>query len=179
MTRKSSIKKHSALRLVWRRWILPLLGAVILIAFLNAGLGFWALKRIERKAGTPIRGIFLPHLLQPSFTLRNAKLVWQGRFEVLSGVIRVRYNPLSVVGGGKFRIQVTGSDLDVRFLKETTFSGLHPSEIQIERITADLAFLRGKPPEIFSLEIHSPELEFHFSEKSRNSFKAMNLRTEN
>ena len=179
MTRKSSIKKHSALRLGWGRWILTLLWAVILIAFLNAGLGFWALKRIERKAGTPIHGDFFPNLFEPAFTLRNAKLVWRDRFEVLSGVIRVRYNPLSVVRGRKFRVQVTGSDLDVRLLKEMTFSGLHPSEVQIERITADLAFLRGKTPEIFSLEIHSPELEFHFSEKNRNSFKAMNQRTEN
>ena len=179
MTRKSSIKKHSTLRLVWGRWILTLLWAVVLIAFLNVGLGFWALKRIERKAGTAIHGDFLPDLFEPAFTLRNAKLVWQDRFEVLSGVVRVRYNPLSIVRVVKFRFQVTGSDLDVRFLKEATFSGLHPSKVQIEHITADLAFLRGKTPEIFSLEIHSPELDFHFSEKNRNSFKTMNQRTEN
>ena len=156
------------------RWLLFLLWGIALIGMMNAGTGYWALKRLERKAGAPIRGTFLPHLFQPVFDLKNARVSWQDRFEVLSGTVRVRYNPLSVLVRRRFRIQVDGSDLEVRVLKALSFSGGR-SQMKIDSLAADFAISSGKTPEIFRLEIHSPEMKFHFAEKDGNSIKAAKL----
>lgn len=160
------------------RWLLALAWGLALIGILNAGTGFWALKRLEKKAGAPIRGTFLPHLFQPVFTLKNARLSWQNRFEILSGSVRVQYDPVSVLVSRKFRIQVAGSDLEVRFLKELVFSGGR-SQVKIDMLAADFAISDRKTPEVFRLEIHSPEMEFHFAEKDGNRVKAGELGTEN
>ncbi len=152
---------------------------IILIVLLNTGTGLWALKRLEKKAGTPIEGSFIPHLFKPAFTLTNAKLSWQDRFEVLSGTVKVRYDPLSVVVARRFRIQVEGRDLKVHFLKGMSFAFEHPGDVKIDYVAADFALADKKSPEIFALNIHSPEIEFHFAEKDRNEVKAGALLTEN
>ena len=161
------------------RWILALLWVLVLTVLLNTVTGFWALKRLERKAGTPIRGTFLPDFLKPSFTLKNAHLSWQNRFEVLSGTVRVRYSPVTVLVGKKFRIQLEGTGLRVRLLQESAFAGIPHSEIQADHVTADFALSNHKTPEIYGLDIHSPELEFHFAEKDRNWVKRGAPATEN
>lgn len=135
------------------------------MVFVNAGTGFWALKRLERKAGTPIRGTFLPHLFQPAFTLKDPDLAWQKRFQVLSGSIRIHYNPLSLLPGRKFRIQIGGQNLTLRLGDEWARSqGL--SEVKIERFQADFAFSDKEDPEIFLLDVQSPQLQFHFGQKA-------------
>lgn len=161
------------------RWILALVWALALTGMLNAGTGLWALKRLEKKAGTPIRGTFLPHFLHPAFTLRNVELSWQGRFEVLSGTVRIHYHPLAVLVGRRFRVQMEGSNLVVRFLQDSAFPGVHLSEVPIGSLTADFAVSQRKTPEIFALDVHSPELEFHFAGKNRNLVKQASPRTEN
>ena len=160
------------------RWLLALAWGFALIGILNAGTGFWTLKRLEKKAGAPIHGTFLPHLFQPVFNLKNARLSWQNRFEILSGSVRVQYDPVSVLVSRRFRIQVAGSDLEVRFLKELALSGGRP-QVKIDTLTADFAVSNKKAPEIFRLEIHSPEMEFRFAEKDANQVKAGGLGTEN
>jgi len=160
------------------RWIFLISWGVLLVALLNAGAGFWALKRLERKARTPIRGHFLSHLIQPAFTLRNPSLAWKERLQVLSGTVWVHYDPLSLIFGQKFRVQIGGEDLTVRFVNEWAESqGL--GEVRLDRIQADFAFSDQEDPEIFSLHVDSPELQFHFSEKSGNLVKGVLPATEN
>ncbi len=134
------------------------------MVLVNTGTGLWALKRLERKAGTPIQGAFLPHLLQPAFTLKGLNVAWQKRFQVLSGSLRVHYDPLSLLPGRKFRVQIGGRDLTVRLGDEGAASeGL--SEVKIERVDGDFAFSDKDDPEIFLLDVQSPELQFHLGEK--------------
>ena len=140
------------------------------MVLVNTGTGLWALKRLERKAGTPIRGIFLPHLLQPAFTLRDPNIAWQKRFQVLSGRVRVHYDPLSLLPGRKFRVQIGGQDLTVRLGDEWAASeGL--SEVKIERVDLDFAFSDKEDPEIFLLDVQSPQLQFHFGEKEAENIR--------
>lgn len=134
------------------------------MVFLNAGGGFWALKRLERKAGTPIRGTFLPLLFQPAFALKNVNAAWKDRFQVVSGNLWVHYDPLSLLPGRSLRIQVEGSDLKVRLSGDLLQShGL--SELRVEHVRADFALSDEGEPEIFLFEVDSPELQFHFAEK--------------
>ena len=161
------------------QWLFALAWIVMLTALLNIGTGLWALKRLEKKAGTPIHGVFVPHLFQPSFTLKNASLTWQNRFKVVSGTFLVRYHPLPVLVGRSFRVQVSGSGLGVRILENSALSGVHPSEIKVERFNADFTVSPRKTPEIFSLNVQSPELEFNFAEKGRNPVKQAGSLTEN
>ncbi len=146
------------------RWLFFLAWGMLLTALLNAGAGFWALKRLEKKAGTPIRGTFLPHLIQPAFTLKNSQVSWQGRFQVDSGDLRVQYDPLSVFWGRKLRVRVQGSDLHVRLLGEwATSQGL--SEARVDSLDADFALPEKGAPEVFLFDLDSPELQFNLTEK--------------
>lgn len=131
---------------------------------LNAGGGWWALKKLERKTGTPIEGTFLPHLFRPAFTLKNSRLAWQDRFQVLSGDVNVSYDPLSLLGRRKFRVQIRGSNLKVRLFADLLESG-GLSEASVDEVYADIAFSKQGPPEIYSFQIQSPELRFNLVEK--------------
>ena len=142
------------------RWFLLISGGVALIALLNVTVGFLALKRLEKKAGAPIQGTFRPRLFFPSFTLENSHLDWQGRFQVLSGTVRVAYDPFFLLPGWKFRTRIEGRNLAVRFAGELAASqGV--SETQVNRVEADLAFLDKGPPEVFKFVVQSPEFQFN------------------
>lgn len=147
--------------------LLFLAWGIILVIFLNAGIGFWALKKIEKKAGTPIRGVFLPHLLAPAFTIQNPSLTWQDRFQLLSGHLHVQYDPLSLLPGRELRIQVRGTGLKVRLLgKWSEREGL--GDMQVEQVEGDFAFSEKGPPEIFLFNVQSPELNFNLLQKNGN-----------
>ena len=128
----------------------------------NAGLGFFALKKLEKKAGGPIRGTFLPHVVFPSFTLKNARLDWEGRFQVLSGTVVVRYDPSFVIPGRKLRVWITGRDLEVR-LAGKLVEGEGLSSFQGVRVDADLAFPYHGPPEIFLFDVQSDQMKFRLA----------------
>jgi len=146
------------------RWLLLIAWGVLAAALFNAGIGFWALKRVEKKAGTPIRGVFLPHLFQPVFTLKDPWISWQDRFQVVSGHLRVRYEPLSLLPGRKLRVQIWGSELTVHLLgKWKESQGF--SEARVDTVEADFALPDKGPPEIFAFHLNSPELQFNLTEK--------------
>jgi hypothetical protein len=144
-------------------WLLYVAGAILLTGLANVGAGVFVLKRLERKAEAPIQGTFLPDLFRPSFTVKNSKLDWQGRFQILKGTFYVQYDPLFLLPGRKFRTQIQGENLEVRLLGELAKSqGLQ--EVQIDRVEADLAFVRKGAPEILYFDIDSPQLQIHLSQ---------------
>lgn len=148
------------MRLFRGRWIFPLAGGLALGGLLNCGISFVALKRLEKKAGAPIRGTFLPYPFLPRFTLKNSSLNWQGRFQVLSGTVHVRYDPSFLLPGWKFRTRISGRDLGVRFSGDLAVSqGI--SEVKVDRAEADFAFFEKGEPEIFLFDVQSPQLRFH------------------
>ena len=142
-----------------RRGLVYFAAAFLLVSLLNPLAGHVALKRLEKKAGAPIRGTFIPHVLFPAFTLKNASFDWQGRFQVVSGTVEVRYNPLFLIPGQKFRVWIEARKLPVRFS-----GGLAESQgfsrATLEHVVADMAFPHKGSPEIFLLDIHSPEMTF-------------------
>ena len=151
------------MNLFLRRWFSTLAGGILLVFLFNTATGFIALKRLEKKSGSKIRGSFIPHLFFPAFTLKNSNLNWQDRFEVLSGTVRVRYNPIFFFPGGKLRVQMKGHDLSVKLSGELALSqGL--SEVKVDTVEADLALPEKGTPEIFLFDIQSPELKFHIGE---------------
>lgn len=141
------------------RWASFVLGAVALGVFANTGLGIAALKRLEKKAGAPIRGTFVPHLVHAAFTLKNPRINWQERFEVTSGTFRVHYDPLFLLPGHKFRAKVEGQNLEVRLFGElATSQGL--AELKVDKVVADFAFFVKGPPEIFLFDVQSQQMSF-------------------
>lgn len=166
------------MRLLSGRWLFFIAWGALLLVLLNTGIGFWTLKRLERKARTPIQGIFLPHLMRPAFTLKNSNLAWRDRFTVLSGRLDVQYDPASSLFSRKLRVQVSGKEIILRLgEKWAGMEGL--GEVKVDRFEADFAISDSGDPEIFSLNVNSPELEFHFSEKGSNSIKSHRPATEN
>ena len=130
------------------------------MTFLNVAIGFAALKRLERKAGGPIRGSFLPYPLVPVFVLKNSNFDWDGRFRVISGQVVVRYDPFFLIPGRKFRVRITGRDLRVLFSGELAESqGV--SEVKMDRVEVDFAFFDRGSPEIFLFDVQSRQIKFH------------------
>lgn len=146
------------------RWTVFLLWGGLVISLLNGGGGLWALKRLEKKAGTHIEASFLPHLFRPAFSLRNCRFGWQNRFRVLSGNIEVRYDPLSLLPGRKLRVHILGTDLKLQLFGDLLESqGL--SEAQLDKVDLDFAFSGHGEPEIYQFHVESPELRFNLVEK--------------
>lgn len=146
------------------RWISLLLGGAVALAFLNAGAGFVALKKLEKKAGAPVRGIFLPYFCLPIFRLKDPKFDWQGLFQVQSGSIQVRYDPFFLIPGWKFRVRITGGDLRVRLsgklAEEQGFS-----EIKVDRVVADFALRDEGPPEVYWFDVQSKQMQFRLAKE--------------
>lgn len=160
------------MRQLWGRWLAFSIWGAALVTLINTGTGLWTLKRLEKKAGAPIRGTFFPHLFRPAFTLKNPNLAWQKRFQLLSGTVRVHYDPLSLLPGRKLRVQIGGQDLVVHLGDEWAKSqGL--SRVKIKRVRADFAFSDQEDPEIFLLDVDSPQLQFHFGEKGDNPHQGL------
>lgn len=148
------------MRLFRGRWIFLLAGGLALVGLLNCGIGFLALKRLEKKAGAPIRGTFLPYPFLPRFVLKNSSLNWQGRFQVLSGTVHVRYDPFFLLPGWRFRTRISGWNLAVRFSGDLAASqGI--SEVKVDWAEADFAFFEKGDPEIFLFDVQSPQIHFH------------------
>lgn len=151
-----------SIRVPWIKWFVYALGGLCLMSLLNGAIGFLALKRLEKKAGSPIRGHFIPHLLSPVFTLKNPDFQWQERFQIHSGTLTVHYDPSFIIPSLKFHVHLRGQDLGGRLLGELAESqGL--SEVKLDRVEADLAFSKEENPEIFLLDIRSPVIRFHLS----------------
>ena len=135
-----------------------------MIVLLNTGGGLWTLKKLEKKAGAPIKGTFLPHLLRPAFSLQNVRLGWQDRFRILTGDLEVRYDPLSLLTGRKLRVSIQGYRLRVQLFGDLLKSqGL--SEAHLDKVDADIAFSEHGEPEIYLFRVQSPELQFNLIEK--------------
>lgn len=147
---------------MFRRWSFLVTGGILLVVSLNPLAGWVAFKKLERKAGAPVRGTFLPYFLVPVFRLENASFDWQGRFRVHSGTIEVRYDPFSLFPGRKFRARIEAKDLPVSFSGELAASqGLR--RLNVEQVTADLAFFDKGPPEIFLFDVRSKEMTFRLA----------------
>ena len=147
-----------------RRWIALVGGGILLAMAFNPLAGWVAFKKLERKAGAPIRGTFLPYVLFPAFSLKNASFDWQGRFQVRSGTVEVRYDPFSLLPGRKFRALIKARDLPVNLSGELAASqGL--SRLKVDQVTADLAFFEKGSPEIFLFDIRSKEMTFRLAKE--------------
>lgn len=134
-------------------------GALAVIALLNTGGGFLVLKSLERRAGAPIHGRYIPQLVSSAFSVHRLKLGWRGEFQVTDGTVRVRYDFLSWVFRRVLRVRLKGTHLKVRFQSERL---PFPTgrEFQIDRIDATFNFRPKGPPEIVSFQLDSPELKF-------------------
>lgn len=127
---------------------------------LNPVLGWVALKKLERKAGAPIQGFFLPHVILPAFTLRDARVDWQRRFRVVSGTLQVRYDPFSlIIPGRKFQVSIEATNLPVQFAGDLAASQGF-SRVTVDRVAVDLAFFEKGNPEIYLLDVRSKEMTF-------------------
>lgn len=139
---------------------------VLAVAVLNSGVGYLALKRLEKKAGAPIQGDFRPSPFLSSFVLRNSRFRWKTLLEIHSGTLSVRYDPLFLVPGRRLRVEIQGEGLTGKLLgKWAEREGV--SEVRIEHLEADLAFGRGGPPEIYLIDVKAREFQFHFGEKEQ------------
>jgi hypothetical protein len=149
-----------------------LIGSFVLVLGLNPLAGYLVLKRLEKKAGAPIQGKFVPSFVLPAFTLKNSSFDWQGRFRVVSGTVRVRYNPFFLIPGQKLRVQLVGEKLPVRFSGELAASEGF-SEMTVEHAVADFAIADKGPPEIYLLDIRSPEMTFRLAKEGENLSKTV------
>lgn len=147
----------------WRRiagWLNAFLAAALFVGCLNVASGFWVLKRLERRAKTPIRGEFFPAFLNFAFTLEKLQLDWRGDFQVISGKVRVEYDLLSLVPGRRLRVRIRGEGLGVR-LPNPLAESAGTREVKISRVDLEIAFSKEGPPEIYLLKVDSPELQFN------------------
>lgn len=147
------------------RVFILLASGLLFLGLLNTGVSFLALKRLEAKAGAPIQGFFLPHLFQPVFTLRDVRFDWQGRFQVVSGRVAVRYYPFFLFPGARLRTQIVGEDLEVKLTHEfAQAQGI--SNVSVDRVEADLVFSRDPTPEIFLFDVRSPQIQLYLKKET-------------
>ncbi len=146
-------------KLIWAVCVLLVASAM------PAVTGYWVFQRLEHSLNVPVGGRFEPRLLQASFVVRDAVLMWDNKISLQSGDITVDYNLWSLFSEKGIRIKLSGQKLPVTLLGE--LAPLAPqAQVTVDDFFADLLFDGEGLKEISALRVKSPELQFQIGRSS-------------
>src|SRR3989344_1159700 len=113
-------------------------------------LGWVVWRDLGHRMKMKISGRYTPAFFVPSFEIRNVHFEWDEKVKLLSGNVRVTYDPLSYVFKNAFRLRLSGENLSAKLLGEwAQMEGVQ--DATLKHFHAD--FLLGKKglEEIYSL----------------------------
>lgn len=138
------------------RWVVVL---VVAAAAVPAVGGLAVSHLIQRRLDLKVEGIFVPIPFFPAFYLRDARFHWKDRVELLSGDLKVDYDPASFVAGRILRVRLSGNHLEIRLLGR--WAELEDTEhAQVDQFHAGLGFGPQGLEEIDSVRLQSPTFQF-------------------
>ncbi len=92
-----------------------MIGIAIFLLAWPVVCGYWVKSRIEHRMKMPVRGTYVPVFLVPSFYLKNAEFEMPGKVKLLSGHLKVDYDPFSVFLGN-MRVKLSSDRIQMRLL---------------------------------------------------------------
>ena len=124
-------------------------------------VGRWVRHELENRMKTKIEGVFSPAFFVASFRLRDARFVWPGRVKLISGDLKIDYDPFSFLRGESLRIKISSQNLSVKLLgKWAEAEGIE--DVKFEHFFADLGMGREGLEEVFGIEAQSPMMELRY-----------------
>lgn len=122
------------------------------------GWGVW--HELEKRLDTKISGSYAPAFFLPSFEIRDVRFEWDEKVKLLSGHLKVGYDPLGFLFGQDLRVRLSGRDLKAELLGEWAESqGLR--ELPLEEFQAEITVGPKGLKEISSLTVESSVFQFH------------------
>lgn len=143
-----------------RRILKFVLGFFLFAAVIFPLAGFWVRREVERRMKVEIGGTYVPVPFAPSFYLRDSRFKWDEKVKLISGDLKVDFNPLSIFLGGLLEIQLTSSGPEIELLGEwAELQGVR--RLRLDHVKAHLGLAAGGVREIYSLHAASPVFQFH------------------
>lgn len=157
-----------------------IISGVVGIAFwagLHWYVGYWLKAEIEKRLDIQIAGALKPVWFDTAFVLRDVRIAWQGKAQVHSGDLYVKYDLLSLVIRTAIDITVGGKDLSVTLLGDwARFQDL--KDVEINSLNVSLTVGREGIDQIRRLVIDSPTLQLQFGEASEKPSAELSLSSE-
>ncbi len=139
-----------------------LLGGLILGWGGPLAAGLWVKQEIERRLTMDIQGVFWPGFFRPSFELKKANFIWQDKVKVLSGNLKIDYDPISLLNHRRIRVRMEGRDLSAVLLgKWAETQGVQ--DLKFHDFFADFEIGEKGLEEVNALKAHSPLLNLDFT----------------
>lgn len=157
---KTSHKKIK--RGVWYFAALILVSSVVL-PFLAA----WKVQAsLEKRIEIKMSGQILPVFFTTTFFIRDARFEWRNKVKLISGNLKVTYDPVFFLKRDYLRVRLVGHGLSAKLLGDwAKVQGVE--ELGLDSLDADLVFDRKGLKEINGIEALSPAFQFRIK-KSEN-----------
>jgi hypothetical protein len=138
-------------------WII--LAGVLAGAAIPPVSGWIVFKEIQHRLKFKVAGRFCPSYFFAGFFVEDASFVWEDRVELLSGSVKVEYNPVSVFTGELLRVKITSRGAQVRLIGEwSRTQGV--GRAAIDFVNAELGLGRKGIREIDAVDVRSPAFRF-------------------
>ncbi len=139
--------------------------------------GHWLKAEIEKRLDIQIAGELKPVWFDTAFEVRDVRVAWQGKAQVHSGDLHIKYDLPSLVVRNAIDIMVGGKNLSVTLLGDwARFQDL--KDVEINSLNASLSIGREGIDQIRRLVIDSPTLQLQFGEASEKPAADLSLSTE-
>ena len=138
---------------------------VIAYAVVHGLVDLALLHTVERRSGVTLRGGWRPAGWIPGhLRIQNVFLEWHDRLRVESGDLEIRSEEPASLLFGKSKIVLSGRKLTVELGKKYA-QAASSRRIHVDRVEAVVELAVSGEPVIHSLELESPEIQFHLKER--------------
>ncbi|HOW59459.1 MAG TPA: hypothetical protein PLO78_07030 [Candidatus Omnitrophota bacterium] len=132
---------------------------IVILSVLSLGFNFWVYTEIQKRMKVRMMGTYVPALLTPSFELRNGNFVWESKFQLVKGDLKVTFDPLTMITHRGIRIIVTNRGAKIRFLGDWALQeGIE--DAVVDSLNADILLGRHGLSGINDIEVQSQSFQF-------------------
>lgn len=141
------------------KWAKLLAIALVIVLVWPLLCGVWVKNRIERRMKMPIKGTYVPVFFAPTFYLRNAEFEMRGKVRLVSGHLKVDYNPLTMILGDVVRVRLTSDKIQVQLLGAwQDLQGVQ--DALVDHFEAEVGIGPKGLAEIYAVDIKSQSFQF-------------------
>lgn len=144
---------------------------LILAALAPPAAGLWVHHEIQHRMKFRIEGKVVPDFFRSSYSIENARFLWERRVSLRSGRLKVAYDLGTYLRSGILRVRLSSPDLHLELLGSwAKLQGA--SDVRAAKFEADLGIGREGLEEIFFIEIESPAFQFRIRNSDNKKARA-------
>lgn len=148
-------------RRLFTSWVI-----VLGLSLIPSLLGAWVYHELPKRLNVRIDGLFSSRWLSPVFHVRNVRVLWRNKGEILSGDIRVEYDFWRLILSREMKVRISGSNLPVR-LDENLGLVKDTNPVIFKTVAAELVLGAEGIREMISFRAESPSVQFRIGSSEK------------